>query len=223
MLSRALQMRCLRLENAELARRVSERSSELEAVNKELEAFSYSISHDLRNPLNVVIGYSQLLTECYGAKMDKKARDMLRQICETASRMEQLIADLLRLSSLGRQALSMGCVQTHGLVREVLDELAMNATKRQIKIRVGDLPDCFGDVSLLRQVFVNLLSNALKFTRHKKEATVEVGYRRQTEKAPISYETTARVSIRSTPADCSALSSGCTAPTTSKGPGWGCR
>jgi signal transduction histidine kinase len=178
-LSRALQMRCLRLENAELARRISERSSELEAANKELEAFSYSISHDLRNPLNVVIGYSQLITECYAAKMDKKAREMLRQICETASRMEQLIADLLRLSSLGRQALSMGCVQTHGLVREVLDELAINATERQIHIQVGDLPDCFGDVSLLRQVFVNLLSNALKFTRHKKEATVEVGYSQQ--------------------------------------------
>jgi signal transduction histidine kinase len=178
-LSRALQMRCLRLENAELARRISERSSELEAANKELEAFSYSISHDLRNPLNVVIGYSQLITECYAAKMDKKAREMLHQICETASRMEQLIADLLRLSSLGRQALSMGCVQTHGLVREVLDELAINATERQIHIQVGDLPDCFGDVSLLRQVFVNLLSNALKFTRHKKEATVEVGYSQQ--------------------------------------------
>jgi signal transduction histidine kinase len=178
-LSRALHMRRLRLENAELVRRVNERSSELEAANKELEAFSYSISHDLRNPLNAVIGYSELLTECYAAEMDKRAQHMLRQICETGSRMEQLIADLLRLSSLGRQALSLECVQTYGLVREVLDELAIDYTERQIEIQVDDLPDCFGDVSLLRQVFVNLLSNALKFTRRKEKATVEVGYRQQ--------------------------------------------
>jgi two-component system, sensor histidine kinase and response regulator len=178
-LSRALHVRHLRSENAELTRCVSERSSELEAANKELEAFSFSVSHDLRNPLNTVIGYSQLLTKSYSAQMDAQARRMLGQITESAGRMEQLIAALLRLSSLGRQSLSKQSVRTGALVREVLEQLMIDYAKPKIEIRVDDLQDCFADPSLLRQVFVNLLSNALKFTRNKENASVEVGYRPQ--------------------------------------------
>jgi two-component system sensor histidine kinase/response regulator len=178
-LSRALHVRRLRLENAELTRLVSERSSELEAANKELEAFSFSVSHDLRNPLSAVLGYSQLLTENYSAQMDGRARRMLLHISEGAGRMEQLIADLLRLSSPGRQSLRKQSVKTGALVREVLEELMIDPAKRKIEIRVGNLPDCFGDPPLLRQVFVNLLSNALKFTRNKENASVEVGCRAQ--------------------------------------------
>ena len=177
-LSRALQVRFLRLENAELARRVSERSLELEAANKELEAFSYSISHDLRNPLNAIIGFSQLLTECYGHSMDLKAQQMLRQISQTGERMEQLITDLLRLSRLGRQELAKECVNTVSLVRQIIEDLQVDQLNSRIEIRIEELPDCFADPSLLRQVFVNLLSNAVKFTRKKKKPIVRVGYRR---------------------------------------------
>ncbi len=177
-LSRALQVRFLRLENAELARRVSERSLELEAANKELEAFSYSISHDLRNPLNAIIGFSQLLTECYGHSMDLKAQQMLRQISQTGERMEQLITDLLRLSRLGRQELAKECVNTVSLVRQIIEDLQVDQLNSRIEIRIEELPDCFADPSLLRQVFVNLLSNAVKFTRKKKKPIVHVGYRR---------------------------------------------
>jgi two-component system sensor histidine kinase/response regulator len=174
-LSRALQMQRLRSENEELTRCVSERSKELEIANKELEAFSFSVSHDLRNPLSVVMGYSQLLAEGYAVQMDGPARRMLRHISDSAARMERLIADLLRLSSLGQQSLSKQPVRTGVLVRQVLEELMIDHRERQVEIQVNELPDCFGDPSLLRQVFVNLLSNAIKFTRNKEKACIEVG------------------------------------------------
>ena len=178
-LSRALAVRQLRLENAELARRVRERTAELEAANKELEAFSFSVSHDLRAPLRAVDAFSSILAKDYSAQMPPEAQRLLNHVTTNARRMEQLVEDLLRFSQLGRQSLSKQPVRTAVLVQEVLEELRKEQADRQVEIHVGDLPDCVGDPALLRQVFVNLLSNAFKFTRRKEKAIVELGYRRQ--------------------------------------------
>jgi signal transduction histidine kinase len=187
-LSRALTVRRLRIENKELEQSVRERTSqlevanreleaankELEAANKELEAFSHSVSHDLRGPLTVIVGSADLLVEDYAAQMPAQAHQLLRGVLGSGERMIQIVDDLLRLSRPGRQPLSKRQVNVSALVREVLDELQREQSGRQIDIRMGDLPECIGDPGLLTQVFVNLLSNAFKFTRGKGNPTVEV-------------------------------------------------
>jgi signal transduction histidine kinase len=192
-LSRALTVRRLRIENKELEQSVRERTSQLEvanreleaankdleAANKELEAFSYSVSHDLRGPLTVIVGSAEFLVEDCAAQMPGQAHQLLRGVLASGERMIQLIDDLLRLSRLGRQALFKRQVDISALVGEVLDELQREQRGRQIDIRMGDLPGCVGDPGLLKQVFANLLSNAFKFTRGKGNPTVEVSCRQQ--------------------------------------------
>ena len=192
-LSRALTVRRLRIDNRELEQSVRERTSqlevanreleaankELEAANKELEAFSYSVSHDLRGPLTVIVGSAELLVEDYAAQMPARARQLLNGVLGSGERMRQLIDDLLRLSRLGRQPLFKRQVNISALVSEVLDELQREQSDRQIDIRMGDLPGCVGDPGLLKQVFANLLSNAFKFTRGKGNPTVEISCRQQ--------------------------------------------
>jgi light-regulated signal transduction histidine kinase (bacteriophytochrome) len=182
-LARALAVRRLRLENAELQRRVQQHTAEIEAANKELtclnqelESFSYSVSHDLRNPLNAINGFSDILLHDFAAQMPSKAQDLLQHVVRSARRMGQLIEDLLRLSHLGRQPLSKQPVNVAALVKEVVDGLReQQSAPRVVDVRIGDLPGCFGDPSLLNQVFINLLSNAFKFTSHREQALVEVG------------------------------------------------
>ncbi len=178
-LSRALEVRRLRMENAELARRVRERTEELEAANEELDAFSSSVSHDLGAPLRGITGFSSILETEYSAQMPVEAQKLLNRVTASARRMGQLIEDLLRFSKLGRQPLSKEPVRTAALVQEVLNELLREHADRQFQIRVDDLPGCLADASLLRQVFVNLLSNAVKFTRKKEIASIEVGCQEQ--------------------------------------------
>jgi signal transduction histidine kinase len=185
-LSRALTVRRLRIENKELEQSVRERTSqlevanrELEAANKELEAFSYSVSHDLRGPLTVIVGSAESLVEDCAAQMPAQARQLLKGVLASGERMMQLIDALLRLSRLGRQPLIKRQVNISALVREVLDELQREQRGRQIDIRMGDLPGCVGDPGLLKQVFANLLSNAFKFTRGKGNPTVEISCRQQ--------------------------------------------
>jgi len=165
--------------NADLEERVSERTRELEAANKELEAFCYSVSHDLHAPLRAVNAFSKALNEECAPQLSPEGRDLLDRVISNARRMTQLIDDLLRLSRLGFQRLSKRTVKTSELVNEVIDELSPERAGRQIEIRGGDLPDCVGDPSLLKQVFVNLLSNAFKFTRQKDLAVVEINSRKQ--------------------------------------------
>jgi hypothetical protein len=176
-LSRALTVHRLRMENAALGRRVRERTTELEAANKELEAFSYSVSHDLRAPLRAVDGFSSMLLNQYSPQLPAEARRLLNKVSTSTRRMGQLIDDLLRFSRLGRQSLSKQPVNISALVHDVIDDLRKEQGDRRIEIRVGDLPDGVGDPSLLKQVFVNLLSNAFKFTRHRESAVIEVGCR----------------------------------------------
>jgi light-regulated signal transduction histidine kinase (bacteriophytochrome) len=174
-LLRALAVRRLRMENEELQQRLRERTSDLEAANKELEAFSYSISHDLRAPLRAVGAFSSILLEQYSPQMPAEAQGLLNNVTTNAQRMEQLIQDLLRFSQLSRQPLSKQPVNIQALVHATLEELRQQEGDRYIDVKVGDVPNCVGDLSLLKQVFVNLLSNAFKFTRQKEKAMVEVG------------------------------------------------
>lgn len=178
-LARALAVRALRIEVAELERSVRERTVELEAANKELEAFSYSVSHDLRSPLTVIIGGMDLLIGSYSAALPHKARTLLDETLQSALHMTQLIDDLLRLSRLGREPLTKQQVDVVALIRGVLDELQKVNNGRCVDVRLGDLPNTLGDPTLLRQVFANLLSNAYKFTRTKETPVVEIGCRRQ--------------------------------------------
>jgi signal transduction histidine kinase len=178
-LSRALAVRALRMENAALARSVKERTEELEAANKELEAFSYSISHDLRSPLFAIGGFTGILTEEYAALLPERAQRLLSNVTACTRRMETLVEDLLRFSRLGRQPLLKSAVSVSSIVRAALEELRQAEGGQRVEVRLDPLPDCVGDPALLHQVFVNLLSNAFKFTSKKDKPVVEIGCREQ--------------------------------------------
>jgi signal transduction histidine kinase len=176
-LSRALAVQRLRMENADLERRLRERAAELEVANKELESFSYSVSHDLRVPLRAIGGFSNALTRNHSAHLPAEAQRLLSSVVRNAVRMEHLIEDLLRFSHLVRQPLSKRSVNVSDLVHQVVEELRNEESNRQIEIRIAALPNCIADSALLSQVFVNLLSNAFKYTRKNEQSIVEVGCR----------------------------------------------
>jgi signal transduction histidine kinase len=157
--------------NASLA----QRAAELEASNKELEAFAYSVSHDLRAPLRGIDGFAQALLEDCAGGLDATGRQYLGLVRQNAQRMSRLIDDLLAFSRVGRQALRTSPVQLDGVVQRAWEELGPDRAGRLVELRVGDLPACQGDPALLKQVFINLLGNALKFSRARSPAIVEVG------------------------------------------------
>jgi PAS domain S-box-containing protein len=161
--------------NMELEKRVVERTAQLEAANKELEAFSYSVSHDLRAPLRAVDGFSQAVLEDYGSQLPEEGRRYLHTIRNGAQRMGVLIDDLLTFSRLSRLPLSEHEVNTGLLVEGVLAELNAGQPGRPVKIQLGELPSCQGDAALLKQVWINLLSNAYKYTRKRDPAVIEIG------------------------------------------------
>lgn len=161
--------------NVELEQRVVERTAQLEAANKELEAFSYSVSHDLRAPLRAVNGFAGIVIEEFGLQLPVEAKRYLERIRHGALKMGELIDDLLAFSRLSRQPLHRREVNMTKLVRNVIDDLAPEREGRQIDIQAGALPDCWGDPALLKQVWVNLLSNAVKYTRGREKALVETG------------------------------------------------
>lgn len=164
---------------SELDRRVEERTAELAAANRELEAFGYSVSHDLRAPLRHVTGFIELLDKHSGPQLDEKAQRYLRTISEASRRMGNLIDDLLTLSRIGRAALNITRVSIRQLVEECIVQLAPDAAGRRIEWKVGDLPEVDADSTLLRNVIMNLLGNALKYTRSREVAVIEVGCRRE--------------------------------------------
>jgi signal transduction histidine kinase len=172
--ARALAVRDLRLANAALEQSVRERTAELEAANAELEAFAFSVSHDLRSPLSVIIGAAEILSEDHAQLLAPQARQAVDGIMVSAERAARLINDLLRLSRLGRQPLSKRPIDIRALVDEVLDEVRDEARQPPIDVRIGPLCNASGDPALLRQVFVNLLSNAFKFTRGRASPIVEI-------------------------------------------------
>jgi PAS domain S-box-containing protein len=165
----------IRMLNVELEKRVVERTAQLEAANKELEAFSYSVSHDLRSPLRAIDGFSQAVLEDYGSQVPGEGLRYLRTIRESAQRMSALIDDLLAFARLGRTSLNKREVDTERMVRGVLEELGSPWSGRQVEVRIDGLPPSSGDPLLLKQVWVNLLSNALKYTGKRERALIEIG------------------------------------------------
>jgi PAS domain S-box-containing protein len=151
------------------------REEELSATNKELEAFAYAISHDLRAPLRHMVGYTELLQKHAGSALDEKARRFMATIVDSTKRMGTLIDDLLSFSRIGRAETRETTVSMDQLVKEVRDEMQPETKGREIAWRIGDLPELYGDRSMLRLAFVNLLSNAVKFTRKRPLAQIEIG------------------------------------------------
>ena len=155
---------------------LAKRAVELQAANKELEAFAYSVSHDLRAPLRHVVGYAELLKKQAASALDEKANRYLKTILEAAKRMGDLIDDLLGFSRIARAETKKAAVNLEQLVAQVIAEVAQDTSGRDIAWKIGALPVCYGDRSMLRLVFVNLLSNAVKFTRKRTRAEIEIGY-----------------------------------------------
>ncbi len=161
--------------NAELEQRVVERTAQLEAINKELEAFSYSVSHDLRAPLRAMSGFSRILLDEYAPQLAPEAQRYLQLVRDNAQQMGRLVDDLLAFSRLNRQPLNKQRVSPADIARQTLADLRSEQDGRQIEIAIGELPTCQADPALVKQVFANLLSNALKFTRRREVARIEIG------------------------------------------------
>ena len=161
--------------NAELEQRVCDRTAQLEEANRELEAFSYSVSHDLRAPLRHIQGYADMLATVANGQLPEKARRYLQTINDASAEMGQLIDDLLGFSRMGRIELHECVTPLDELVQDAIDGLEMATRGRNIVWKHAPLPQVFGDPSMLRQVFANLLCNAVKYTRGRDPAEIETG------------------------------------------------
>ena len=160
--------------NAELEERVSQRTAQLAEANKDLESFSYSVSHDLRAPVRAIAGFSKLLAEAHEHQLDSEGQRKLGIVRSEAARMGALIDDLLAFSRLGRQSLQMGPVDMNELVRLNFETLKAQQNGAVPELHLGALPQATGDRSLLAQVWINLLSNAFKFSAKAERPTIEV-------------------------------------------------
>jgi len=161
--------------NEELERRVRERTVELEEANKELTAFTFSVSHDLRAPLRAIHGYTSILREDHAAGLGEEGRRIGSIICSQVLQMERLIDDLLRLSGLSRRPIAAESLDMEGMVTAVFHDLVSAEEQRRIEFVVSPLPGAYGDPSLIRQVLMNLLSNAVKYTSKRDRARIRVG------------------------------------------------
>lgn len=164
---------------AELEQRVQERTRELAAANKELEAFTYSVSHDLRAPLRAIDGFSRMLLEGYVQRLDAEGQRLLGVVCANTARMAQLIDDLLAFSRIGRKALEIGAVDMAALARSAIEDIRREKSNPALRVEMGDLPPARGDRAMLGQVFVNLIGNAVKYSGKKAAPVVEVGSSRE--------------------------------------------
>ena len=161
--------------NEELEQRVIERTAQLEAANKELEAFTYSVSHDLRSPLRHVDGFSKILLEEFQPQLAPEAQRYLERIRAGTQQMGHLVDDLLNLARVSRRELTLQVSGLNSIVEEVLSDLKPETAERQIEWKISQLPFVECDPALMKQVFANLLSNAIKFTRTRERALIEVG------------------------------------------------
>jgi PAS domain S-box-containing protein len=156
---------------------LQEKNVQLEAAVDELEAFSYSVSHDLRTPLRAIDGFSRILLKQYGPTLSEEPREYLQLVRDNTVQMGHLVDDLLAFSRLGRQALKKRQVATGAIVGQVLRDVRERAEGRSVSVSVGDTPSVWGDPALLKQVFINLIDNAFKYTRLRAEAVIEIGSR----------------------------------------------
>ncbi len=161
--------------NQELEKRVAERTLQLEATNKELKAFAYSVSHDLRTPLRSIDGFSQVLFEDYHGKIDAQGKDYLQRIRSATQRMAQLIDDMLNLSRINRYDINIQQVNLSEMVKEIADNLHESQPERQVEFIIQENIKILADGNLLRIVIENLIGNAWKFTSKKASATIELG------------------------------------------------
>ncbi len=165
--------------NAELEERVRTRTAELETSIREMEAFSYSVSHDLRAPLRAIDGYSALLESGASANLDAEGRELLRKVRASARTMSTLIDELLEFSRTGRSELRRTRLDMGAIVRSAFEQVTTPAERARIELRVDALPPADGDAALVRLVVTNLLSNAVKFSSGRERAVIEVGSRRE--------------------------------------------
>ncbi len=193
-IARALQVRRLRVMNATLEQSVRKQARELAVANeslreanRELAAFNQSVSHDLRAPLHVLDGLAKLLLKDFREQMPPTAQQLVTVMDMRVSRMRQLVEDLMRLSSLGNQALQPQAFDMGRLARSVLDEIAEQQPDRTVDHQVEALPQAFGDEALVRQLLINLMSNAYKFTRRVPDAKIHVGSQRSDERTTTYF------------------------------------
>jgi PAS domain S-box-containing protein len=172
--------------NEELEQRVIQRTAQLAAANKELEAFTYSVSHDLRAPLRHISGFSKILTEEFGSTLVPEAQHHLMRIQEGTRRMGLLVDDLLNLGRVGRHEVRLQMTGLNSVVNEAVEELKAECEGRQVEWKIGSLPFVECDPALMKQVFQNLLSNAVKFTGPRSQAVIEVGQTEQ-EGTPVVF------------------------------------
>lgn len=161
--------------NTELELRVAQRTVELEAANKELEEFSYSISHDLRTPLRAIAGFARIIADEHAAGLDQEGRRLLDVVGTNTVRMSRLIDELLEFLQFGRRQMEFGPVDTVQLVQEVFAELQASAPDRSLRLDMQNPPPLWGDRTMIRRLLTNLLSNAIKFTRPRATAVIEIG------------------------------------------------
>ena len=165
----------IRTLNDELEQKVIDRTAQLESVNKELESFSYSVSHDLRAPIRAINGYTKIIVEDYGDKFDADGTNVLHAIIHNSKRMGHLIDDLLAFSKLGRKEVAFSEIDMAGLVDMIKEELLIDEGENTPVFRMAELPPARGDKSLIKQVWINLISNAIKYSQYKEKTTIEIG------------------------------------------------
>ena len=161
--------------NHDLEERVAARTAQLQNANQELEAFAFSVSHDLRAPLRAIDGFTQILVEDYAGALDAEGKRLLGVVRGNATRMEQLINDILSFSRMSRRDMETGDIDMGALAQSVFDQLRSAGPERSLRLEVGALPPARGDRAMLRQVMTNLIENAIKFTRSNAAALIEIG------------------------------------------------
>lgn len=174
-----LRIRNIKKQSQQFERLVVERTAQLQVANKELEAFSYSVSHDLRAPLRGIDGFSQVLLEDYQDKVDEQGKNYLQRIRVATQRMAQLIDEMLNLSRIGRGEMNIRQVNLSEMAKEVADDLRRSQPERQVEIVIQDGMNVLGDSLLLRNVLENLLGNAWKYTSKHPTAHIEFGVQKQ--------------------------------------------